>query len=572
MCALFFRHRSPSLRRRSRPGLLPDAATEMVAIPDILNLEPRISVDSAAIHELLELAFLGKEAAKSLDRTLGELRGGGRGWGLDLFAEDLFVRDLIRDCFTVEIEGLRFPVNQAFLYSVLSDPPTETAAVRFRQQVLAELSGDDQVLAQTRRLYHGLTQLLSMFKSPDHATRLDINAFRLDLLKQARQVIDQMVGGFAEASSGLVRLHQVGREIQASGQYRLLADLLDYEANQSTLLVSLAVGADGQIKDLELHDVRENTDNRFYRAPLRRLLTRLRLVFFYGYRLSNKEIVNRLLRDVFLRIAPALASLVQLIGQLEFYLSGLAFRRRVEAQGLAMCLPELDGERPVELTQLFNPLLLEQEKSAVPCDLRSRHRYALTIITGPNSGGKTRLLQALGLAQLLGQSGLYVPATRANLPLVRGMFVSLVESETAHQAEGRLGRELMRIRSLFETMGSPSLVILDELCSGTNPAEGIDMFSLVLRLLDRLRTAAFVSTHFLGFARRLAEEEPVGSLEFLQVETDAEQASTYQFVPGVAETSLAAVTAERLGVTFNELAALIDRRREADGTAEDSGG
>ncbi len=183
------------------------------------------------------------------------------------------------------------------------------------------------------------------------------------------------------------------------------------------------------------------------------------------------------------------------------------------------------------------------------------------MVTGPNSGGKTRLLQTLGLIQMLGQSGLYVPAAEAELPLAEGMFVSLVESEAADQAEGRLGREMMRIRGLFEGVGSPAVVILDELCSGTNPSEGTEMFSLVLHLLERLETVSFISTHFLDFAQLLHDEKPIPGLEFLQVEIDEHQRSTYQFLPGVAETSLAAVTAERLGVTFEQLAELIDRRR-----------
>ena len=141
------------------------------------------------------------------------------------------------------------------------------------------------------------------------------------------------------------------------------------------------------------------------------------------------------------------------------------------------------------------------------------------------------------------------------------MFVSLIQGEAADQAEGRLGREMMRIRSLFEAMGSPSMVILDELCSGTNPAEGTEIFSLVLELLDRLGTVAFISTHFLDYARGLRATPPVSALEFLQAEIDAEQNSTYQFLDGVAKTSLAVVTAKRLGVTFEQLSGLIDQRK-----------
>ena len=109
------------------------------------------------------------------------------------------------------------------------------------------------------------------------------------------------------------------------------------------------------------------------------------------------------------------------------------------------------------------------------------------------------------------------------------------------------------------------VAILDELCSGTNPSEGEEIFHLVLHLLAELGPEAFITTHFLTFARRLedAPEEDL-PLSFLQVQLDAHQRPTYGFVAGVAETSLAAQTAARLGVTREELMTLV-RRNAARG-------
>lgn len=530
----------------------------MVKIPDILNLEPSLSVDQKAISALLELAFMGKEAAKGLDRQLGIFDVIGHGWQLDLFAEDMFVRDLIQQTFTVAYGGVRFPVNQAFLFHVLSDPPTEHQAILFRQTVLRELEGSPQLEEKAGRLYQELSLLLSMFKAPDHTAQLDVASFRLDIFKQAKWVIDWMADNFADCTSGLQRMAQSGREIQGSEEYKLLADLLEYHDRLATVDVRLGIGADGEVKHLEILDHRENSKNRFYKSPLGRLAWRAKLFFVNGYKLGSREIVNRLLQEVYHRISPSLILLVQLIGQLEFYLAGLSFRRHVESLGLKACLPTFDTQRGMQLTNVFNPLLLGEGETPIPCSIGGLGTSSTTIITGPNSGGKTRLLQSIGLSQLLGQSGLYIPATEANLSLMRGLFVSLVENETVHQAEGRLGRELMRIRSLFETMGSPSMVILDELCSGTNPTEGTEIFSMVLRLLDRIDSVAFISTHFLDYAQQLEQDPPVPSLNFLHVESNDDLKSTYQFLPGVAESSLAAATAERLGVSFEKLAGMIE--------------
>jgi DNA mismatch repair protein MutS2 len=219
---------------------------------------------------------------------------------------------------------------------------------------------------------------------------------------------------------------------------------------------------------------------------------------------------------------------------------------------------------PRELVALFNPLLLETNGGPTPCTLRAPRHDDTVVLTGPNSGGKTRLLQALALAQLLAQGGFFVPASEARLVWAEAMFLSISEGSHAGQREGRLGMELMRIRSVFESAKLGAFVVVDELCSGTNPGEGEEIFEMVLGLLRELGTQAFISTHFLQFAAGLAfspERVARYGLQFLQVELDSVQAPTYQFVAGVARSSLAQLTASRLGVTREELGALVERHK-----------
>jgi DNA mismatch repair protein MutS2 len=205
----------------------------------------------------------------------------------------------------------------------------------------------------------------------------------------------------------------------------------------------------------------------------------------------------------------------------------------------------------------------------VPCDLRSDRHDTTTIITGPNSGGKTRLLQSLGLAQLLAQAGLFVPAERARMTLVPTLVMSLSEEARADQSEGRLGMELLRIRALFEKLPPRAMVVLDELCSGTNPSEGEEIFELVVTLLAELYPQAWITTHFLNFAARLEREHRVEALRFLQVELDPDQHPTYQFTRGVATTSLADHAARRLGVTREQLLGLVQESARRQGPASE---
>nr|ANY58051.1 DNA mismatch repair protein [uncultured bacterium] len=86
---------------------------------------------------------------------------------------------------------------------------------------------------------------------------------------------------------------------------------------------------------------------------------------------------------------------------------------------------------------------------------------------------------------------------------------------------------------------------------------------MVLELLRELHPQALISTHFLQFAARLAEDASLNGLTFLQVELDAHNLPTYQFVSGVASASLALQTAARLGVTREELLALVERHKRS---------
>ncbi|MEM7049453.1 MAG: DNA mismatch repair protein [Acidobacteriota bacterium] len=545
----------------------PQPKSEAPPLPDLLSLEGGPGVDRDLLSEILELAFLGSEKAADLDRAMGDTGLPESRWDGRLFADDLFLADFVRESLTLAFDGHRYRVNERFLRRVLANPPTDLAAVEFRQQILGELVARPQLAEKARQLYRQLIVLVSMFKAPNSGARLDTVLFRLDILKQLRRLVGAMVDDFAEAQSGLRRLHEAGRATRASREFRILEALLDHHDRAARLRIDVDFGADGKIRDLRVAELLEDTANRFHHGFARRLWLRLKMAL-RGYRPDRVEILKRLVLRVYQDIAPALRPIVQVAGHLEVYLTALQFAESARQRGLEVCLPAMGGDA-LRLSGLFNPLLLARGETPTPNHLQAA-TATTTLITGPNSGGKTRLLQAVGLAQILAQSGLFVPAAEAQMPLVDGLFASLLHNAAADQSEGRLGTELVRIRTLFESVGSRSLVILDELCSGTNPSEAEDIIAMVLELLEELAPLALISSHFLDFVRRLEAAPPVPGLTFLQAEIDAADRPTYQFLSGVATSSLAAQTARRLGVTSEKLAALVQDQRTAKVPSEDS--
>ncbi|MBI2391179.1 MAG: DNA mismatch repair protein [Deltaproteobacteria bacterium] len=524
-------------------------------IPDLLSSAPTRRLDARKTGEALTFAFAQGVADDTWDDLLAAARLPETRFRPEGYARDLFVAELVASCAVVEVDGTTRLLGKRWLERLLSHPPEDAETVTLRRDVLRELDGSPSMRTELEGLYGRLRFLRDQLGiTPGRGS--DVLRRRLEILATVRGAIDAMAEAFAGARSALTRVSEWAAAVRASEAWRALLELLDYDEHLATVDVRVRVGADGRVRGLVLADVRENAASRFARTPIGRWLARIALVF-RGYRFDAEELMARAIEQVFDGMQDVLVASMQLAGDLELYLAAFAFRARAERAGLAVCLPELGATRA--LTRLFNPLLLPHEKRVVPCELHADRPDRVVLVTGPNSGGKTRLLQAIGLTQLLGQCGFFVPAASATIRSVDGMFVSFGQAPAADATEGRLGTELLRVRALFETICVGGMVLVDELCSGTNPSEGEELFRHVVDLLAQLSPQAFLSTHFLTLAADLERAPPNDRMDFLQVELDAHGVPTYGFVPGVAKTSLAHQTAARLGVTRDDLAALVQR-------------
>lgn len=549
---------SPPYPLSIRPAREPEPKA---LVPDLLHPEPVNRIDAEQTKLSLSLAFVSGVSGGVFAEALENASVAPSTWEPASFAKDLFLGEFVSLAFKVTVDGRPQPASKKHLVRLLAHPPKDVATVMHRRGILQELVAQPALRAEMERLYALLCRFRSLLENAGDTAKWDPNRRHLDILLAIRQIFDCTAEGFLGAKSGLTRLAAFGRRVQEAEPYRSLADLLRYDERLATMSLKVQVGADGKVRGFELVSVQEDEKNPFVQSPWRRWLAKLEL-FARGYRLSDQEVMARLIDAVFEGLQDDIVPLVQLLGELEFYLGALGLMDSAKAAGLAMSLPELVGaDEPRRLDGLFNPLLLAHGVKPVPCDVRGDHHASTVLITGPNSGGKTRLLQSLGLSQLLAQSGLFVPARSATCALAPGLVMSLIEEARSDQSEGRLGTELVRIRDLFERLPPGAMVILDELCSGTNPSEGEEIFELVVEVLGRLEPQAFITTHFLAFAARLEREKAIPDLRFLQVELGAEQRPTYQFVPGVATTSLAGHAAARLGVTRDELLALVDRNK-----------
>ncbi len=539
------------------PHFLPDTPT---LLPDLLHPTPMARVDLDHTKLAIALAFASGVSGGLFAEALDKAKVAPSTWEPASFANDLFLQSFVSLCFRVRIGESEPSIFTNHLVNLLAYPPADPAVALHRRAILAELASSPLLRKELERLYAALGRFRALLEGATGLGKWDANRRQLDLLALVKEILDCMGGApFVSARSGLARLGAFAQRIQAGEPYKSLTDLLRYDEQLATLNLKVRVGADGRIRGFEILAIKEDDENPFVSSPLRRWLAKVEL-FVRGFRFGDGEVMARLIDAVFDGLQDEIVHFVQLVGDLELYLGALGFHDLAHAAGLAVSLPELvEAGRPRALRGLFNPLLLAHGIQPVPCDVTTDRLETTVLVTGPNSGGKTRLLQSLGLSQLLAQSGLFVPARSASLALSPGLVVSLIQETKADQAEGRLGMELLRIRELFERLPPGAMVILDELCSGTNPSEGEEIFELVVRMLTRLKPQALITTHFLAFAARLEHEKKISDLRFLQVELGRDHRPTYQFIPGVAQTSLAGQAAARLGVTGDQLMALIER-------------
>jgi len=126
------------------------------------------------------------------------------------------------------------------------------------------------------------------------------------------------------------------------------------------------------------------------------------------------------------------------------------------------------------------------------------------ILTGPNQGGKTTYTQMVGLCQLLGQTGLWVPAAQARLSPVDNIYTHYPVEEHLARGTGRFGDEAQRLSQIFAHGTRHSLVLLNESLASTNPGESLYIAQDIVRILRRLGARAIFATHLHELAADVA--------------------------------------------------------------------
>ncbi len=212
--------------------------------------------------------------------------------------------------------------------------------------------------------------------------------------------------------------------------------------------------------------------------------------------------------------------------------------------------PGLADGRRITIRRGRHPLL---GREAVPLDFRIGDGYRVLLITGPNTGGKTVVLKTVGLFVLMAQSGLHVPAERGTvIGLFDQVLVDIGDRQSIEQSLSTFSGHMKNVVEILAAAGSRSLALLDEIGTGTDPAEGAALGAAVLADLYAAGAIVLATTHY-GDLKRFSQEHEGfrnGCMEF-----DRETLQPlYRLVIGRAGRSNGLWIAERLGMRPETLA------------------
>lgn len=273
------------------------------------------------------------------------------------------------------------------------------------------------------------------------------------------------------------------------------------------------------------------------------------------HELEAREI-ERILMELTAAVAgrrEEIAALEDVFAQLDFAFGMAKFAREYDCTA-----PSIEEGLPLDLSGVRHPLLDRKLRGkntrAVPVSLTLEFRRCpVMIVSGPNAGGKTVALKTTGLAVWMAHAGLHVQASAARVPLLREMLADIGDHQSVEASLSTFTAHMMAIKEMLERADGRTLVLLDELGSGTDPDEGAALGEAIIDHFQDRGAMVIATTHAPALKMHALDREGIlnASVEF----DERTLSPTFRLVTGVAGTSKGIEIARRAGIP----AEIVDR-------------
>jgi len=419
---------------------------------------------------------------------------------------------------------------------------TDPKAVAYRQQLLADCLEHPAIV---KEIYGTAVEALlaerkiwSVFlSSPESILHRSIQAVEvfLNFLKRLRKISDENSGSFR--SAGFVRFFEMINTELDDEYFRIVERHLSELKFHRGVLISAQLGRGNTGTNYVLRRTRER--NWFERiSPLNRA--------GYSFEVAARDEAGSRamgeLRDRGLNlVANALAQsadhilsfFAMLKAELAFYIGCLNLQARLSEKGEPTCfpVPHLPGDVVLSAEGLYDLCLsLNLKERVVGNDVHADGKW-LVMITGANQGGKSTFLRSVGVAQLMMQSGMFVPARSFRANVCDGVFTHYKREEDPSMRSGKFDEELGRMSFITHNITQNSVLLCNESLAATNEREGSEIARQVTEALTEARIKVLFVTHMFDLAHGLYIKG-LDSALFLRAERLPDGGRTFKLVEG----------------------------------------
>lgn len=250
--------------------------------------------------------------------------------------------------------------------------------------------------------------------------------------------------------------------------------------------------------------------------------------------------IQQELSELFMGITEELKIDIKIIGKLDFIFSKAKYGINIEG-----CAPIINDKKIIKLEKARHPLI--DKSKVIPIDIELGEKYQTLVITGPNTGGKTVTLKTIGLLSCMAMSGLYIPAKeKSQIYIFDNIFADIGDEQSIADSLSTFSSHMINIVGIIEKATSDSLILLDELCSGTDPQEGANLAISILEELNQKKSLNIITTHYSEIKNYAIVTD---NFENASSEFDVENMKpTYKILMGVPGRSNAFAISKRLGL------------------------